>query len=1247
MRCMKKIGEEKAVETFSIIKLESSESFQELEHPRDGDGKFTDKDGGSVDKKVDSFKDMKKRIKNHDFERDIEGLEDSKYSLGNPYIAKKGEYARYTKWAEENGFKNTVVTEIHHKESDHSMIRIGTEVKYYDEDGTLSLVKSKLNNGYVFSEKKLNDDGVLEEIDYDLDSFKNDMFGDDDNSHYQLDGVVLAYNRKREELEESLDLLHDTSDEEILDKIISDDSIRKIGFGDNKVKLETAMSYKKNLEKSYNMSIEHISQHTMDSFLEKSKLDDLSTGRNPVQGAIDFINEKYNIDVNNDSVLDYQDKLSSREKIYVNKNREYGVAGLQIENSEIYIDRIDNEVVTPLINSNTHMYVIPDVGRDDFMNKNKDYYDNISEYAYGELSYMQNKNTWNRDLKNPMNLSIHAGAGKKFTVNGEEMQSGGNWSQDSNTINMYNYNPYNPLQNALPQLVAHELTHSVFSTRERQVEMGNTVVKEQMERLTNISENLDPVTVGKYLGTYAQSYVEEFNKNGRDGYGQNLETEMMSAITDSLNPRFNKMFTDKTNWTLRTLKKHLPELIKVYDELMVDNKWESDDDVKMREWKKKNRGKKLFSSVSGESFTKSNDIIYDVKYLDDDRNIVPVQEALFAVRKGYVNNKLISIQYIVLDKESSEAFVEDEHPRDGDGKFTSGGSISSNSKPNSKAETAQKWQNKNISQKQKDRIDNHFKRNEEAIEKSDYKDLLRKLSDNYPDIMEKISKRRSSTCTYDPKTQSFDDDRAGTEMLCGPSSATIFLEDRMSIKSNIYKGYVKGDAFDNHRRKDEYENLNGEKYIGHMFIEMDDGTIVDGAYGQVYPKEVNINADMRLRIISPDDPDYDNYVKESRNYPFLNKDVKLTKENDFGKNLPKSIIMNPKMLGEAFVEQKHPRDGDGKFTDKDGDSDSSDSNNYTKNIRDVAYDNQIAYYKRKINQIKNDEEMVTIYNKDIQKIEELKRNNEYNIKNLPNIEFLKGKNTHKKNKYGFKTNKTKIRIGDTIINAKFDGKPSEPVQRRMDAIVESVRSIWNELPDSVRDGINKVNIHNVRGYGGTTLGTFIHNQKGTKKDLTIRISQSDSRNISKLIQTTLHEIGHSIWNDKFDNNQEKITKFRDGVNKLIEKYGGITDYVQEDHVSEEKLNQILWDYKGGHGRKHDYAKVFLDSEDMSGEDATEFVKYHKRQMDQIVANETHSEVFSFMLGGVSKFGVSSKIRDGKNTDILNEYFKLVQDLHDD
>jgi hypothetical protein len=89
----------------------------------------------------------------------------------------------------------------------------------------------------------------------------------------------------------------------------------------------------------------------------------------------------------------------------------------------------------------------------------------------------------------------------------------------------------------------------------------------------------------------------------------------------------------------------------VYDELMVDHKWESHDDIKSREWKKKNRGKKLFSNVSGESFTESNDVIYDIKYLDIDRNIVPIEEALFIVKKGYINNKLVSIQYLTPDKE--------------------------------------------------------------------------------------------------------------------------------------------------------------------------------------------------------------------------------------------------------------------------------------------------------------------------------------------------------------------------------------------------------------------------------------------------------------------------------------------------------------------------------------------------------------------------------------------------------------------
>ena len=61
MRCMKKI-DENTVEELSIIKLISSEAFQEHEHPRDSDGKFTSKGGGGISikdhmGKVDELKD--------------------------------------------------------------------------------------------------------------------------------------------------------------------------------------------------------------------------------------------------------------------------------------------------------------------------------------------------------------------------------------------------------------------------------------------------------------------------------------------------------------------------------------------------------------------------------------------------------------------------------------------------------------------------------------------------------------------------------------------------------------------------------------------------------------------------------------------------------------------------------------------------------------------------------------------------------------------------------------------------------------------------------------------------------------------------------------------------------------------------------------------------------------------------------------------------------------------------------------
>jgi len=241
---------------------------------------------------------------------------------------------------------------------------------------------------------------------------------------------------------------------------------------------------------------------------------------------------------------------------------------------------------------------------------------------------------------------------------------------------------------------------------------------------------------------------------------------------------------------------------------------------------------------------------------------------------------------------SEEEFQEEEHPRDEVGKFA---------KKDDRTEGALTVQSKDLDPKQKKRIENHFEKNEEAVKKSKYPDMLRELIDKYPSLMKNIANRREG-CSYDSKTHTFsDEDSEEQEMICGPSTTEIWLgkygEQYIPMISNVYHGHVKGNAYDNHRQKKRYEAMGGGNYIGHVFMELDDGTIIDGSYGQIYPPEVKVTPDMRLRIISPDDPDYSDYVKTARDYPFANNGsgdkIELHKGNGFGKDLPRSLSATP------------------------------------------------------------------------------------------------------------------------------------------------------------------------------------------------------------------------------------------------------------------------------------------------------------------------------------------------------------------
>ena len=73
MRCMRKINGNE-VEKFSVIKLISSETFNEEDHPRDNDGMFVDKDGGNSQSKKIRDRVIDRYAKNK--ERRIKKLED-------------------------------------------------------------------------------------------------------------------------------------------------------------------------------------------------------------------------------------------------------------------------------------------------------------------------------------------------------------------------------------------------------------------------------------------------------------------------------------------------------------------------------------------------------------------------------------------------------------------------------------------------------------------------------------------------------------------------------------------------------------------------------------------------------------------------------------------------------------------------------------------------------------------------------------------------------------------------------------------------------------------------------------------------------------------------------------------------------------------------------------------------------------------------------------------------------------------
>jgi len=99
--------------------------------------------------------------------------------------------------------------------------------------------------------------------------------------------------------------------------------------------------------------------------------------------------------------------------------------------------------------------------------------------------------------------------------------------------------------------------------------------------------------------------------------------------------------------------------------------------------------------------------------------------------------------------------------------------------------------------------------------------------------------------------------------------------------------------------------------IGHAWLQLDDGTIVDPSYGQMYLQNVKINSDLRLRFISPDEPEYEKYDPRYRTYPLrygYDRRKRLDETNDFGKDLSRSTYISTDDLKNIMNGKQHGPD---------------------------------------------------------------------------------------------------------------------------------------------------------------------------------------------------------------------------------------------------------------------------------------------------------------------------------------------------
>ena len=272
-----------------------------------------------------------------------------------------------------------------------------------------------------------------------------------------------------------------------------------------------------------------------------------------------------------------------------------------------------------------------------------------------------------------------------------------------------------------------------------------------------------------------------------------------------------------------------------------------------------------------------------------------------------------------------------------------------------------------------------------------------------------------------------------------------------------------------------------------------------------------------------------------------------------------------------------------------------------------------------------------------------------------------GKNTHEKNKLGFREqvdedDPPKIKMSKAIeADLKRSDKVVDGRLTASTAKVIAVRDAWNNLSDAQRNLIPTLNITKVKtsmksvGMKGNQGGSW-SSSKGT---LTININDKMQSNSEKYQNTIMqHEAGHAEWHMLNETSPEKTNKFIEAISSDEMRNTPVTTYTSK-YLNTDELTENLWQQEvkrytrinkeiQDNDRYTDKQKLEESySDDEIADKKKTFFEKHEKWAKQVYANETHSALSEIVHGTSTK--MTKGLKDSPN---LQKYFKAYQELHE-